>query len=220
LFNNTTGSRNVVIGTEAFSYHYDGDSNVVIGYTAGRDNNHGRGNIFLGYQAGHNEEGDFKLYIESSSSSSPLIWGDFENDRIVIDGNSTHNSNNRTFFSNGSAGGTTAWYNDSDERQKKNIKTIPSSLEKVMHLRGVNYEWIDSENHTDGLQMGFIAQEVVDIIPEVVDNKGDTYSMQYAPITALLVEAVKEQQELIEELRHEIEELKSATHQDRANGSY
>ena len=59
--------------------------------------------------------------------------------------------------------------------------------------------------------MGFIAQEVMEIIPEVVDNGGDYYSMQYAPITALLVEAVKEQQKMIEVLKTEIEELKSVT---------
>jgi len=41
--------------------------------------------------------------------------------------------------------------------------------------------------------MGFIAQEAVDIISEVVEKKGDdSYSMQYAPVTALLVEAIKE----------------------------
>jgi hypothetical protein len=46
--------------------------------------------------------------------------------------------------------------------------------------------------------MGFIAQEVEEIIPEVVSNGGDSYSMQYSPLTALLVEAVKEQQSLID----------------------
>ncbi|MCB0747099.1 MAG: hypothetical protein KDC90_06485, partial [Ignavibacteriae bacterium] len=42
-------------------------------------------------------------------------------------------------------------------------------------------------------QMGFIAQEADKVIPEVVDDSGEYYTMQYAPITALLVEAVKEQ---------------------------
>ncbi|VAX14907.1 Phage tail fibers, partial [hydrothermal vent metagenome] len=47
----------------------------------------------------------------------------------------------RTFFVTGDAGGTTSWYNDSDKRLKKNIKTIPNALDKVKELRGVNYKW-------------------------------------------------------------------------------
>ena len=60
--------------------------------------------------------------------------------------------------------------------------------------------------------MGFIAQEVEPVIPEVVSNDGAQYSMQYAPITALLVEAIKEQQKEIEELKlknKEIDALKA-----------
>ena len=57
--------------------------------------------------------------------------------------------------------------------------------------------------------MGFIAQEAVEIIPEVVDKSGEYYTMQYAPVTALLVEAVKEQQKMIGELKQENTKLKS-----------
>ena len=91
----------------------------------------------------------------------------------------------------------------------KNISTISTSLGKVLQLRGVNYEWKETENRAEGLQMGFIAQEVQKIIPEVVDEKDGHYAMQYAPITALLVEAVKEQQKMIEELKEKIERLES-----------
>jgi len=210
LYHNTIGWGNVGVGNLTNYYNKEGSNNTIIGYEAGYGSvTHSKsGNVFLGYNAGYNDTTDNKLYIENSSSSSPLIWGDFANDRIVINGNSGDNTNNRTFFSNGSAGGTTAWFNDSDIQLKKNIHTISSSLDKVLHLRGVNYEWKETENHVEGLQMGFIAQEVMEIIPEVVDNSGDHYSMQYAPITALLVEAVKEQQKMIEELKKEIEELK------------
>lgn len=93
---------------------------------------------------------------------------------------------------NGDAGGATAWYNDSDERLKKNVSDIENALKKVRSLRGVQFEWKDTENHPEGRQIGFIAQEAIDIVPEVIDKKGEFYSMQYAPLTALLVEAVKE----------------------------
>ena len=104
---------------------------------------------------------------------------------------------------NGDAGGTTAWYNDSDERLKKNIVTIPDALDRVQQLRGVTFEWKDTKAHPTGNQMGFIAQEAKKIIPEVVSQVGEYYSMQYAPITALLTEAIKEQQVQIKALKAE-----------------
>ena len=76
-----------------------------------------------------------------------------------------------------------------------------------MKLRGVNFEWNETKNHEEGLQMGFIAQEAIEVIPEVVDKKGEYYSMEYAPINALLVEAIKEQQKQIEDLQKQILEL-------------
>jgi len=98
----------------------------------------------------------------------------------------------RKLFVNGDAGGNTSWFNDSDVRLKKDIITIENALDKVEKLRGVQFEWKDITNHPEGKQIGFIAQEAKAILPEVVSKKGENLSMQYAPITALLVEAVKE----------------------------
>ncbi|PLX21296.1 MAG: hypothetical protein C0597_03510 [Marinilabiliales bacterium] len=100
-----------------------------------------------------------------------------------------------------------SWNSLSDIRLKKNIKTIDSSLDKVLKLRGVNYEWKDADSKEQGTRMGFIAQEAEAIIPEVVNTGGEYLSMQYAPITALLVEAVKEQQKIIEKLQQENKNL-------------
>ena len=59
-----------------------------------------------------------------------------------------------------------------------------------MNLRGVSFDWQDPE--MEGRQIGFIAQETMDVIPEVVSGTEQmNYSMQYGPITAVLVEAVK-----------------------------
>ena len=114
---------------------------------------------------------------------------------------------------NGDAGGTGAWNNDYDERLKKDIVTISNALTKVQALRGVNYQWKDTTTHDTGLQMGFIAQETEKVIPEVVDapkNDSSYYSMQYAPITALLVEAIKEQQKIIEQQKAKINSLEAS----------
>ena len=88
LLSNSTGKYNVGIGFEANRYNQTGSQNTIIGYQAGRRTSvHNKsGNVFLGYQAGYEEIGDNKLYIENSDSSSPLIYGEFDNDKIVING--------------------------------------------------------------------------------------------------------------------------------------
>ncbi len=88
LNSNTTGNYNVGIGYDSNRLNQEGSKNTIIGYKAGRGSSvHNKsGNVFLGYQAGYNEAGNDKLYIENSNSSSPLIWGDFANDSISING--------------------------------------------------------------------------------------------------------------------------------------
>jgi len=114
----------------------------------------------------------------------------------------------RRLWVNGDAGGTSSWYNDSDERLKKNITQIDNGLDKVMRLRGVYFEWKDTTNHPEGRQVGLIAQEVEKVVPEVVDKKGEYYSIATANLVPVLIEAIKEQQKEIEKLRLEIEELR------------
>jgi hypothetical protein len=89
----------------------------------------------------------------------------------------------------------------SDARVKENINPINNALSKVLELTGVTYNRIDLEDKST--QIGFIAQEVEKIIPEVVsyDKLEDRYSVSYGNVTALLVEAIKEQQTQIEELK-------------------
>ncbi|MFN8254305.1 MAG: tail fiber domain-containing protein [Bacteroidales bacterium] len=223
---NGTGFYNTILGGLAATTNNFGNSNVIIGYTAGRDMVSGNNvmvgmgagynstaaigqNVFIGYYAGEVlPSQNYRLAISSNrSASAPLIYGEFDNERVVIKGTSANNPNNRTFFVNGQAGGTSDWFTDSDERLKSDISSIQDALEKVLSLRGVSYYWKDLENRGDKKQIGFIAQEVEKIIPEVVDNSNDHYSMQYAPVTALLVEAVKEQQKQIELLEKKNEAL-------------
>jgi hypothetical protein len=96
------------------------------------------------------------------------------------------------------AGGTVTA--NSDEKLKENIKTIENALDKVLSLRGVEYDRIDTGDH----QIGVIAQEVEKIIPEVVYPKSpapdyETKSVAYANLIGLLIEAVKELNQKIEE---------------------
>jgi hypothetical protein len=188
---NTSGSDNVFIGRESGSANTTGNYNVYIGHLAGLSNSAGTGNVFIGRAAGQNETGSNKLYIANNSTQA-LMQGDFSAKTITINGNAF----------------ATSWSALSDGRLKSNIVTIPNALSKVLNLRGVNFAWKDST--MKGTQMGFIAQEAEKVIPEVVNysKEDDKYTMQYAPITALLVEAMKEQQKTIDQLKKDNEELR------------
>ena len=95
----------------------------------------------------------------------------------------------------------------SDERLKDDVVTIESALDKVMSLRGVEYIW--NKSSKDGQKdLGVIAQEVEQVLPEIVKEKemplidGETYkTVDYEKLTAVLIEAVKEQQKQINELK-------------------
>jgi trimeric autotransporter adhesin len=106
------------------------------------------------------------------------------------------------------------WYSNSDKRLKKNIKNINNPISLINQINGVYYEWIDdkanknteevSKFKNSDVQIGFIAQEVEKFIPEIVFTDGEGYkSVDYSKMTAVLLEAIKEQQKQIEELKSE-----------------
>lgn len=85
---NNSGNNNIAIGYNANYYNQTGSNNTIIGTEAGNgSSNHNKsGNVFLGYQAGFSETASNKLYIENSNAASPLIYGEFDNDYIKING--------------------------------------------------------------------------------------------------------------------------------------
>jgi hypothetical protein len=89
----------------------------------------------------------------------------------------------------------------SDRRKKTNIETIKNALEKVTSLRGVFYDKIGEE--TKGRQLGVIAQEVDQVLPEAVSYAKDIdeYGVKYGNMVGVLIEAIKEQQKQIEDLK-------------------
>ncbi len=88
LFFNLTGSSNTGYGFNVNGLNQNGSNNTIIGYEAGMGTalHDKSGNVFLGFKAGYNDTTDNKLYIENSDSSTPLIWGDFANDTVRING--------------------------------------------------------------------------------------------------------------------------------------
>jgi hypothetical protein len=82
----------------------------------------------------------------------------------------------------------------SDERLKSDIETIDNALDKVMNMRGVSY----TKQAEKGI--GVIAQEIEKVLPEVVTD-GEYKSVAYGNIVGVLIEAIKEQQKQIDELK-------------------
>ena len=97
-----------------------------------------------------------------------------------------------------------AYGSPSDKRLKENIKPIESALDKVSKLQGVTFDWKKSDSILDIKEdIGFIAQDVQKVVPELVrENEDGMLSMRHQGIAPILLEAIKE-------LKAEIEELKS-----------
>ncbi|MDT8430911.1 MAG: tail fiber domain-containing protein [Bacteroidales bacterium] len=225
-----TGSGNTFLGAEAGYYSGEGRGNVYIGTAAGRACE-GSYNVFIGRYAGYREPSanNNKLIIEnnytnSDNANNALIYGDFgaknlrfnatvginrtdsESYGLVVDGGSS------TLYSMLVYKGAYAFGNGfvsaSDISLKSDIKDLDNALGLVESLRGVSFSWKDSQDlpQPGSKQIGLIAQEVEMVLPEVVtENAEGLKGIAYDKLTAVLIEAVKEQQVQIEALKAEQE---------------
>ncbi len=197
------GQNNIVSGTYA-SFVAGGSSNFISGvrsFIGAGDESQvtGAGSVAFGRRMIVNGDRSFGISLGIAGDTID------ENNVMAIVGGSVGigtTTPSTTLFVEGTAGGSSAWVNYSDERLKTNIITIENALSKVLSLRGVNYEWKNPENDFPGVKIGLIAQEVKEIVPEVVNEIGGVYGIQYAPLAALLVEAVKDQQAQIDALKN------------------
>ncbi len=86
---NPTGFVNTFVGQAAGASTTTGSDNTFVGRSAGFSNTTGLGNVFLGYQAGLNATGSNRLYIDNSSTTTPLLYGEFDTNKLTINGNLT-----------------------------------------------------------------------------------------------------------------------------------
>ena len=95
----------------------------------------------------------------------------------------------------------------SDARYKTNVQPLTDALAKVKKVEGVSFQRVD--NPEPRTQIGFIAQDLEAVVPEVVitDSEG-MKSVEYSNMVALLTEAIKEQQQQIDMLKEELDDLK------------
>jgi hypothetical protein len=98
-------------------------------------------------------------------------------------------------------------FSTSDKRLKDNITPISNPIEKIQKIGGYEFDWIPTEDiHSyEGHDIGVIAQEIEEVLPELVTTRDNGYkAVKYEKIVALLIEAIKDQQKQIEELKFKI----------------
>ncbi|MCD4746338.1 MAG: tail fiber domain-containing protein [Bacteroidales bacterium] len=218
LYSNTRGYSNTAIGNHSLYANISGDENTAIGNHSLDDNTTGSRNTALGYSAfsnGTNLSNSTALGYNAQPVASSTV-------RI---GNSSIST----------IGGYANWTNVSDGRFKANVSENVVGLDFIMKLRPITYHLdMDAiagftgtpdnlrlaeyeQQKAAELQIGFIAQEVEEAANATgfdfhgVDkpkNESSHYGLRYAEFVMPLVKAIQEQQEMIEELKKEIAELK------------
>ncbi|MDQ1352173.1 MAG: hypothetical protein QG657_2479 [Acidobacteriota bacterium] len=200
----TYGNRNTIIGMEAGYNNTTGMDNVYLGYSAGNQNLYGSGNVCLGARAGYYETGSNKLYIANSDTSSPLIYGQFDNAVVTINGKLGIgvNPSYPLHMASGaycSTGGT--WTNASSRALKENIKELDanealSAFEKLIPVK-YNYKVDKNDKH-----VGFIAEDAPELVA-TADKKG----MSPMDVVAVLTKVLQEQQRVNQEQQKIIADL-------------
>jgi hypothetical protein len=109
---------------------------------------------------------------------------------------------------------TGSWSKASDARFKKHVAPLEGALQATLMLRGVTFDWRRDEfperGFREGPDIGFIAQEVETVYPELVSTGTDGYKrVDYSALTPILVEAIKTQQQKIQELEQRLERIES-----------
>lgn len=240
----TTGSTNFIAGINAGQNKTAGDNNVIIGSYAGTNNGAGSnntfvgagtgsgtagsGNVFLGYNAGYSETGSNKLYIANSSSSIPLVYGDFSGGMVGINlnpaslvhpfqvGNNTSNGNGAYL----SAGGT--WTAGSSRTFKDRFTSldIADVINKIegLDIKGWYYK------KTNEFHIGPVAEDFFNAFG-TGDNSSQDVSKYLSPsdVAGVTMIAVKElikqnveQKEKIEKQQADIDNLKAELEQIKA----
>jgi hypothetical protein len=221
---NTTGSDNTAEGWSALKQNTTGDNNTASGYGALAFNSTGGNNTAAGMLA--------LYYNVTGSQNTALGWGagpdinspNLTNSTALGFGAVVSQSNALVLGSPGVNVGigtptpssvftiakgagqaiSDGWSTYSSRRWKTNIHTLGGALEKVEQLRGVSYDLMANGKH----EVGVIAEEVGAVVPEVVTwnpNGKDAEGVDYSRLTALLIEATKEQQALIHEQQKQIQ---------------
>jgi hypothetical protein len=127
------------------------------------------------------------------TASGDLIISSATGSKVAINTNTTITGDLNV------TGDITAFYT-SDQRLKNNIKLIPNALDKVISISGNTFDWNEKSNKK-GTEVGVIAQEILEVLPEVVTVRDNGYlAVNYEKLVPLLIEAIKELSDKVEKL--------------------
>ena len=208
LYQNQTGTQNTVVGWNSLA-NVASSNNTALGYQAGTSINTGAGNTTIGYSAGSNiTTGGYNIYIgpQAIASASNV------NQEIVLGTNYTSSiagkgSNTGYIYPNGGGvyqgNNSATWSITSDARLKKNIVNNTTGLDAISQIQVRNFEYRTKDEITDlpnqnaininGVQLGAIAQELKEILPECVKTESTgVMSVDTTNLTWYLINAVKE----------------------------
>lgn len=151
---------------------------------------------------------NYGVYAEAQSSSGTNWAGYFQGDMNV----------------NGAAYCSSGLWSGSDKRFKKDIKRIENVNDKLAKINGYTYNLnsgeFSSKNFPKGEQIGFIAQELKQVFPQLVtEDKQGYLAVNYQGMVPVLLEAIKEQQKSIQELQKQVNELKAVSQDNTRSGS-
>jgi hypothetical protein len=145
--------------------------------------------------------------------SSTTGYGTVINQNLLTTSNVQHNSLGIGMAATGTAGridasGDIVAFSSSDRNFKENITPIPNALEKISKISGNTYDWKEDMKEYHGFEgndVGVIAQEIEEILPQLVTTRENGYkAVKYDKLVALLIEGIKEQQIQIQELKAQI----------------
>jgi hypothetical protein len=195
LRQNTTGSENTAVGTYALESNTSGSDLTCIGYQCGA----------AGAASLHNATAIGAHAVVSASDA--LVLGGTGIHAVKVGIGTETPSNVLTVALGAGHPVSDGWETFSSRRWKTNIQTLRGALGKVERLRGVSYDMRDSGKH----EVGVIAEEVGAVVPEIVswdENRKDANGVDYGRLTALLIEAVKDQQEQIAQQNLQVDALR------------
>ena len=201
LYSNINGDENTVLGFAALRNNRNGFRNTVLGSRAGASSTTGSNNVYIGYRAGDNTtyaNRSNKLVIANGNTlNDELISGSFSeqvvdiNGQLNVQGQLTTVSMNIDGLLNAQSVAMT-----SDARLKKDIQPLTRALDSILQLQAKTYRWKEDTTFANKQDIGLVAQEVEKVFPELVaENEQGYKGIAYSKLTAVLIEAIKEQQE-------------------------
>jgi hypothetical protein len=225
LHSNSTGFNNVADGLQALYSNTAGYENTAVGGAALYSNTTGNDLTCIGYDCTAEADGLSNATAIGAhavvGASNSLVLGGTGAYGVKVGIGTATPSSVLTIAQGAGHPVSDGWETFSSRRWKTNIQTLHGALGKVEQLRGVSYDLKANGKH----EVGVIAEEVGAVVPELVsyeENGKDARSVDYSRLTALLIEATKEQQrefrqqgaKLAKALRH-IQSLETEVREDR-----